>query len=158
MISEVETGRLIATEVRPVEAADFRRLGPGWKLRWRATVKVSEVFKLIDPAAPNAILGLIGLVRRESYVEVTLLESHPQQVGRAKTFRGIAGSLLAFAALLSLEIGGEGFIAMEAKTGLIEHYRDTYGFKRIGNSQRMFLDKPAAAKLIETYGGSPSHE
>ena len=88
------------------------------------------------------------MMRRGNFVEVTLLESHPLQVGRAKRFRGIAGSLLAFAALLSREIGGDGFVAMEAKTGLIEHYRDTYGFKRIGNSLRMFLDDLAAAKLI----------
>jgi hypothetical protein len=123
MIEHVETGRIITTEVRPVEPDDFQRLGPGWRFDWRDAVESMEVFKLIDPAAPGAILGLLALRRHENYVEVTLLESHPQNVGRTKRFRGIPGSLFAFAAQLSFAIGGEGFIAIDAKTELIEHYQ-----------------------------------
>jgi len=123
MIEDVETGRLIATDVRPVEADDLLRLGPGWRFDWRAAVEGIEVFKLIDPGAPDAIQGLLALKRHKNYVEVTLLESHPQNVGRTKRFRGIPGCLFAFAARLSIEIGGEGFIAIDAKTELIEHYQ-----------------------------------
>ena len=69
------------------------------------------------------ILGLLALRRHENYVEdLTLLESDPRDVGRSKRFRGIPGSLFAFAAQLSFEIGGEGFIAIDARTELIEHY------------------------------------
>ena len=62
-------------------------------------------------------------------VEGGLLESHPQHVGKAKRFRGIAGSLFAFAAQLSFAIGGEGFVTIDAKSELIEHYRWVYGFR-----------------------------
>lgn len=158
MIEEVETGRLIATEVRPVEPDDFRALGPGWRFDWRTAVKAAEVFKLLNPTAPNEILGLLALKRRRNYVEVTLLESHPQHVGKTKKLRGIPGSLFAFAAELSFAIGGEGFITIDAKTELIEHYRRVYGFERVGNSQRMFLDTEPAMALITQYGGRPSHE
>ena len=133
-------------------------MGPGWRFDWRDAVESVEVFKLIDPAAPDAILGLLALRRHENYVEVTLLESHPQNVGRTKRFRGIAGSLFAFAAQLSFAIGGEGFIAIDAKTELIEHFQRVYGFERLGHSQRMILTTGAAARLIGQYGGRPSHE
>jgi hypothetical protein len=73
-------------------------------------------------------------------------------------FRGIPGSLLAFAAQLSFAIGGEGFIAIDAKNELIEHYQRVYGFERLGHSQRMILTTGAAARLISRYGGRPPHE
>jgi hypothetical protein len=88
---------------------------------------------------------------------VTLLESHPQNVGRTKKFRGIAGSLFAFAVQLSFELGGDRFIAIDAKTELLEHYQLTYGFERLGHSQRMILTTGAAARLIGRYGGRSPH-
>jgi hypothetical protein len=51
MIEEIDTGRDIRTEVRPVEPGDLRRLGTGWRFNWRAAVGDMEVFKLIDPKA-----------------------------------------------------------------------------------------------------------
>jgi hypothetical protein len=43
MIEDVETRRLITTEVRPVETADLRELGSGWNFDWRAAVEDVEV-------------------------------------------------------------------------------------------------------------------
>jgi hypothetical protein len=158
MIEDVETDHLIATEVRPVEPDDFQRLGTGWRFNWRVAAVGAEVFKLIDPEFPDAILGLLALRRYEVYVEVTLLESHPQHVGKTKRLRGIPGSLFAFAAQLSFAAGGDGFIAIDAKTGLIEHYHLHYGFERVGNSQRIVLASKAAAILISKYGRRQPHE
>jgi hypothetical protein len=156
MIEDVETHRFIATEVRPAGQDDLRHLGPGWKFDWRAEVAVAEVFKLVDPRASDAILGLLGLRRCTNYVEVPHLESHPRYVGKSKKLRGIPGSLLAYAARLSFAIGRDGFISIDAKTNLIEHFQKDYGFQRIGQSQRMFLDSEAAAKLISQYEGGVS--
>ncbi len=153
MIEEAETGPLVETDVRPVEADDLLRLEPGWRFDWRDLVKSEEIFKLIDPEAPDAILGLLALTRNENFVEVTLLESNPRNVGRKKKLRGVPGSLLAFAAQLSFNIGGDGFIAIVAKTELIEHYQRVYGFERVAQSQRMILTTVAAARLIAQYRG-----
>jgi hypothetical protein len=68
MIEDIATGRLIATEVRPVEPDDFRDLGLGWGFDWRAAVESAEVFKLVDPTAPVQILGLLALRRHKNYV------------------------------------------------------------------------------------------
>ncbi len=156
MIEDIRTGRLIATDIRPIEVSDLRALGLGWRFDSRASVESMEVFKLIDPVAPDTILGLLGLKRCENYIEVGLLESHPHHVGRAKSFRGIPGNLLAFAAQLSFQLGGEGFITIDAKNELIEHYRQVYGFMRVGNSQRMILTTGPAANLIRMYRGEAS--
>lgn len=158
LIEDVKTGRLIETAIGPVEPDDLRHLGSGWRFDWRTAVETDEVFKLIAPGAREGILGLLALRRHDNYVEVTLLESHPQNVGRIKEFRGIAGSLLAFAAQLSFGIGGEGFIAIVAKTELIEHYQRVFGFERVAQSQRMILTTGAAARLIAQYTGRQTHE
>lgn len=158
MIEDVKTGERIATTVEPVGRDDLRSLGRGWRFKWIDVVRTTEVFKLIAPAAPNRVLGLVALKRYESYIKITYLESNPNDVGPTKNYRGIAGSLLAFAAQLSFEIGAEGFIALNAKTELIDHYRETYGFERVGKSQRMLLGTRAAADLIKRYGGRPIHE
>lgn len=59
--------------------------------------------------------------------------------------------MFAIAAKLSFEIGFEGYVSFTAKTGLIEHYKRTLLAKRIGNTQKMYLDTFAAKALIETY-------
>lgn len=154
MVDDSETDRPIVTDVRPIEPEDFARLGPGWRFDWRDAVESAEVFKLIDHNAPDLILGLMGLKRHDHYVEVTLLESHPRSIGKAKKFRGVPGRLFAFAARLSFAIGGAGFIVIDAKTELIDHFERVYGFERIGRSQRMILTTAGAVRLIARYEGS----
>jgi hypothetical protein len=40
MIEEVATGRVITTEVQPVQPIDFRRMGSGWRFDWRAGIEI----------------------------------------------------------------------------------------------------------------------
>lgn len=156
MIEDIETGRFLETEVLPAGPKDLRHPGRNWRFDWRAAAKDSEVFKLVDPANPETVLGLLGLRRHSDHVEVTLLESDPRHVGKAKKYRGIPGGLLAFAAQLSFANGSGGYLAMTAKTELVEHYRDVYGFEKIGRGGRMVLDTVNAAKLIGQYAGRPT--
>jgi hypothetical protein len=153
MIEDVNTGERSETIVLPVVMSDLRTLGPGWRFDWIGQLKVTEVFKLIVPSDPNRVLGLIALERceQDKYIRIATLESNPNDVGQSKTRRGIAGSLLAFAAQLSFELYHDGLIALDAKTVLLDHYRVTYGFKRMGHSQRMILYTAASSKLIRDY-------
>ncbi len=43
---------------------EVNELGPEWRLDWRSAVDHTEVFKLIDPATPDTIFGLMALVRQ----------------------------------------------------------------------------------------------
>jgi hypothetical protein len=49
MIEHVETHRLIATGVWPVEPDDLRELRSGWNFDWRPALVDVEVFKQVSP-------------------------------------------------------------------------------------------------------------
>jgi hypothetical protein len=93
----------------------------------------------------------MSIERSTTYVEVILIESNPKDVGREKRYRGIPGHLLAFVAKLSFELGHDGFVKLIAKTELIDHYVQEYGFSRHGYSHIMILDTDAALRLIATF-------
>lgn len=59
--------------------------------------------------------------------------------------------LFAFAAQRSFETA-DGFVAFDAKTGLIDHYRNNYGAVSVGShSIRMFIPDVAGKQLIDVY-------
>jgi hypothetical protein len=118
-------------------------------------VERAEVFKLVDPAAPRAILGLIALARRQDHVEVTLLENSPENVGRGKQFERIAGCLLSYAVRFSEQLEFDGCLSLISKTELIDTYL-SYGFVRVGRSNRLNLLPPFTARLIATYERKPT--
>lgn len=151
MLREQRTGRRLGTSVTPASAGDFAALGPGWNFTWEDEARQSSVYKLVAEDDPGEILGFIAAELREGFVEVTLLECSPGNVGRGKRYEGIAGSLIAFAATLSFDAGHEGYLVLDSKTALIEHYCQAYGFKRIGMSHRLVLDTEAAARLSRDY-------
>jgi hypothetical protein len=134
---------------------DLRNLGRGWKFGWLLEVEKGAVFKLIDPATPRAIYGLIALARRQDHVEVTLLESSPENVGDGKKFERIAGCLLSFAVRFSNALGFDGCLSLIAKTELIDAYI-SYGFFQVGNSNRLNLLPPFTARLIAEYEKEPT--
>jgi hypothetical protein len=63
---------------------------------------------------------------------------------------GVAGNLVAYACKLSFERGYEGVVSFNAKTQLIEHYRQTLGAKLFAGN-RMFIDTPEALTLVTRY-------
>jgi hypothetical protein len=155
MIEDLKTGRLLPSEILPVSSGDLESLGPGWNFDWAEQIEESETYKLFAAESPNQILGMMSIRRETDFIEVILIESNPDDVGREKRYRGIPGNLLAFAANLSLELGNEGFLRLLAKTELIYHYVREYGFSRHRNSQILILNAAAAARLISTFLGRP---
>jgi hypothetical protein len=152
-IEEVATGLSFDTDIALAKATDIHRLAAGWNFDWKQERSEREVYRLIAPAVGSTIQGLISLERREDHVFVSLLECHPQNVGRKKKYAGVAGNLMAFAAKLSQDTGFGGFVAFMAKSELIAHYELTLGASRVGRSARMIIDEAAAAKLIHQYFG-----
>lgn len=155
-VVEVATGRKYATEVQRMELAEVMPLSQeGWRFDWVRQLSVGEVYGLRIPKAGRAIHGLMALSREAGFIQLHLLESHPENVGRSKKFKGVAGNLVAYAARMAFELGFKGHVAFEAKTELISHYERTLGARRIRGSQRMYLNRTASAKLVAQYfGGS----
>ena len=156
-VEEVATGRSFDTQITTAKLRDIRSLGDSWRFDWSLELKRHKVFKLTIPEAGSTVQGLVSLSREEGYIQVVLIESHPQNVGQSKRFAGVAGNLMAFAAKLSFEVGNDGCIAFDAKTELIDHYAKTLGARRVGKSQRMVVYPADAAKLVKHYFGG-THE
>ena len=154
MIENVQTGQRVETVIEPVAVARLGALSAGWRFDWLGQAATSEIYRLLAPTLGGETLGLIALrVITNQFVEVDLLEVNPSDVGRARGWEGIAGSLLAFAARRSILTGGEGYLTLYAKTELLAHYEQRYGFQRVGDSIRMILDDVSAARLIQRYEG-----
>ncbi len=151
MIREIAAGQWIAISVEPVEAEDLRNPEKGWNFDWLTEIGRAEVFKLFDPASPKVIYGLMALARRQDHVEVSLLESSPENGGSDNRFEGVPGCLLSYAVRLFLSLHFERCLALESKTDLIDHDENKYGFARSGHSSRMLLMRGAAARLLAEY-------
>lgn len=148
------TGEVFATRIVP-----WRELGPdqraaldGWRFDWakEANRALREVVALLIDS-PDTIQGLISIESKKGFIYVNLIESAPHNVGRNQLFRGVAGNLFAYACMRSFAAGFDGFLAFDAKTELIEHYKVSLGAQQAGSSHRMIFDNPAALDLVERY-------
>jgi len=63
----------------------------------------------------------------------------------------VGGNLFTISVKISFDKGYEGFVAFEAKTELVAHYRKTLGAVQIGDSLRMIIESEATRKLYKKY-------
>lgn len=155
-IKEVSTGRSFETLVTAAIDNDLKT-ATLWQFDWELELSKAEVYKLTVPELGLQIQGLISLTRSEGFVLVNLVESHPENVGRGKKYDGVAGNLVAYAAKLAFQLGHDGYVAFDAKSELVDHYKRTLGAQQIGRSQRMYLDAEASQRLVGFYFGD-KHE
>lgn len=153
-IEDVRTGRSYPTVILEATLANLKNLATdGWRFDWAAELAESEVYKLSAPKLGSTIHGLISLTRASGFVQVNLVECHPENIGRRKRFQGVAGNLFAFASTMAFDLGHEGFVMFIAKSELISHYEKTLGAKRMGRGSKMFLDTAASSRLVAQYFG-----
>ncbi|MBC7819463.1 MAG: hypothetical protein IAG10_21480 [Planctomycetaceae bacterium] len=153
-IEDVRTGRSYQTDIRQANLTDLKNLASGgWRFDWVAELSESEVYKLTVPKLGSTVHGLISLTRAAGFVQANLVECHPENIGRKKKYRGVAGNLFAFAANMAFDLGHDGFVMFIAKSELISHYEATLGAKRMGRGSKMFLDTAASSRLVAQYFG-----
>lgn len=147
------TGDSFDTQVLPVKENEIEKIKKGWNFDWilEWNSENSKVFKLIVEDNTGVIQGLISLNYKEGFVFVELIESADFNIGRNKVYLGVAGNLFAFACKESWDKGNYGYVAFNSKTNLIEHYQNTLGAKRIGNSNQMVIEPEKAVELINKY-------
>jgi len=148
------TGQLVETRYSRATAPELAGFaGLGWSFDWAEELsKGREVYKL-QLAADDVIRGLVSLSVDPvgGICEVFLVESAPSNLGTRGRYKGVGGHLFAIACQRSVESGLGGYVAFNAKTGLIEHYARSLGARQVGRSQRMVIDEQAARKLIAQY-------
>lgn len=123
----------------------------GWVFDWKYEIRQPgrDVYKLVIEDL-KVIQGLISLSVDVDHVYMHLIESAPFNKGRTKVYAGVPGNLVAFAAKLSFQRGGDGYVAFTAKTKLIDHYIETLGAIHFGG-HRMIINKEASLRLIDKY-------
>lgn len=149
----VKTAESFKTEVLLLESQDLNSLAKksGWKFNWRKEYKENSggLYKLCVVGI-DEIQGVISLERKTDHIYVRLLENAPFNIGQNQLYKGVAGNLMAFACLQSLNAGYNGVISFDSKSNLIEHYSLSLDAVLLGG-QRMAIFENEAARLINTY-------
>ncbi len=116
---------------------------------WRAERK-NDLYALTIEIAHETV-GLMALkdVPAEFRLEILLLESSAENIGKSKVYDGIAGCLMAFACRLAFLKGYGGFVSLTPKTELEPFYRTAYGFQPYG--RQLAIEGGAAILLIKKF-------
>jgi len=149
-LQDAKTGESFPTDFRRATTRDIAKT-KDWLFDWRRELTNNEVYKLFLKNSPREIQGLISIKDRGDHIWVNLAEAAPHNLGKAKHYIGVGGNLFAIAVKISFDKGFEGFVAFEAKTELIVHYRKTLGAVQVGRSPRMVIESEAARKLYKKY-------
>ena len=151
-IADVETGIRRSIVISKAENEDFKLLTKKrFSFSWRAIRTLATIYKL-QIKGEGDILGVIGLIdwTREKRIEIKLLSSSVENIGKGKRFNGIAGCLIAFACRQAVtKYGTEACVSLVPKTELIEHYMEKYHMQNAG--WQLYLDGRNLIKLLKEY-------
>jgi hypothetical protein len=143
------TGEKVECEILKAEDRNFHFIKKNFHFDWYKEFLRMDVF-ILTTSERNFIHGLILLLDGEDYLVLKLIELHQENIGSNKWYDRIAGNLIAFAAVIALQ-KFNGFMMAESKSMLIDHYCSTYGFQRIGNSNRLISLPDNSKKLVDLY-------
>ncbi|GGG18194.1 hypothetical protein [Paenibacillus aceti] len=152
MLLHVKSGELYPVEFLPLQPVDIKRGMRGWEKAFNWDIyfgyRNAELYKLVI-RGNDYIQGVIALERKADHVYIHLIESAPHN--RFDTvFDFVGETLVSFACQRSLDLGYEGFVALDAKTHLIAYYARNMLATHIGGG-RMIINEANARKLIMLY-------
>ncbi len=145
------SGDVFDTEVLAAMTKELAKINKSWYFDWNGQRQIGDIYKLVIKGNPQIIQGLICVKDNQDNIYIALIENAPFNLGSTKVYEGVAGNLFAFACKLSFDKGYEGYVSFHAKTELIQHYQQTLGAIRLGNSLLMYIDTQQATKLIDKY-------
>ena len=152
-IENTSTGEVFDTVVVLLTLKDLSCIHKSdWQFDWTKEIKdkSKEVYKLTTVNNPTIIQGLLSLEDKQDHIFMHLIESSIFNKGKGKVYLGVPGNLVAFACKVSVDKGYQGFLAFDAKTALIKHYKETLHATHF-RGLRMFIDTNAALRLISQY-------
>ncbi len=142
---EVTIELVTAAEIKDITKS--KRFGFNWrKPGGTTTLKLT----LKDT---GEILGLMSITDRsdDKAIEINLLESSRENIGKGKEYANIAGCMIAYACRESFKRDYDGFVCLVPKTDLIRHYINIYSMEYTG--MYMFVDGRESYRLIQKYIG-----
>lgn len=158
-------GKTVDTSVEKIspDAKSFS----DWEFDWTEPERDGYSVFALKADGDDRVQGLISLIndKKDYAVNIGIVEAaphnnlhNPNNKSGQKEYDGVGGHLFAEAAKQSKNAGYDGFVFFDAKTDLIEHYKEHIGATQIGNSQRMFIDENAAEALLSKYYGGNDNE
>ena len=154
-ILEVKTGVLQEAEIVKATNSNLPLKKDGWNFNWRTVFKQpnSEVFILqLRNDEHKTVQGALQLVSHSGMISMDLIEVHPNNLGKSKSFDLVAGCLIAFGCRESFKLENEyqGYLTFESKTLLIEVYKEKYGATQTFKN-KMYISPEQGIKLISKY-------
>ncbi|MEI7423349.1 MAG: hypothetical protein WCK18_14690 [Prolixibacteraceae bacterium] len=152
-IENTVSGDVFDTDIFQLSSKDIRQINKAvWQFNWQEQLKLfdRETYKLVIKNNPKIIQGLISLSDLEDHIYMHLIESAKFNKGKSKIYTGVPGNLVAFACKLSFDKGYDGYLAFDAKTILVQHYKETL-FATHFKGTKMIIETPAANRLINQY-------
>lgn len=151
-VIEVATGNKKPVIIREIADEDFKfltrkRFSFGWK-----SFKNSMSIYTLRIESEDEILGVMGLVdwQEEQRIEIKLLSTSIENIGKQKIYDGIAGNLIAFACRRAiLKYGHEACVSLVPKTVLISHYMQKYHMQHAG--WQLYLSGINLLKIVKAY-------
>ncbi|HYV90624.1 MAG TPA: hypothetical protein VE978_02535 [Chitinophagales bacterium] len=148
-IIHTRTNEEVECKIAEIKPKDLFYTRKEFSFDWIQEASKYSVYKLYT-LNDQRIQGLISTLDERDFLFLNLIENAKTNVGSQKIFARVAGNLIAFAASLSLQ-QNDGFMMMIAKTKLINWYHETYGFVRLGNSNKMISQPDNSKKLVISY-------
>ena len=152
-IENTVSGDVFDTDIFQLSSKDIRQINKAvWQFNWQEQLKLfdRETYKLVIKNNPKIIQGLISLSDLGDHIYMHLIESAKFNKGKSKIYTGVPGNLVAFACKLSFDKGYDGYLAFDAKTILVQHYKETL-FATHFKGTKMIIETPAANRLINQY-------
>ncbi len=151
-VTECATGQKKQVTVNELVRADLKKITKQeYFFDWKAARKDAEMYKL-SLTGDDGIVGLVALVDvpAEYRIEIKLLASSAQNVGKGKLYEGIAGCLISFACREALTRYGDlACVSLIPKTELKPHYLSKYGM--LPGGKHVFLERKGLLDLIKKY-------
>ena len=157
---ENATGREVKTEVKKIyilKSGNYKGMSFDWVKEFQSG---RDVFSLhtLGRIKTEGLIAIIPPNLKDEAINITLAESAPHNRGENPKYKGVGPHLFAIASFISFLNGFEGYVTFEAKTKLIQHYKDTLGAYQIGSSQRMILPPEKSLILVNQYFPKPRKE
>lgn len=151
-LRDKQSGDLLESTIKRIIDEDYEMiaLSNEYVFDWRLE-RYSDVFKISLLSTDKEILGLMSIddYPDEKRINVNLIEVGKVNRGKEKSIDRIAGCLLAFAAKIAFSLEYNGFVTLEPKMALVDHYRSKYGFENL--NYMMFVQGIKSNKLINKF-------
>lgn len=137
----VSTGEKKQVTIQPITSEDLKLLTKKrYSFLWKKLADEASLFKLCLMGEED-ILGVMALVdfQDDQRIEIKLLATSIENVGKSKMYDGIAGLLVAYACREAVKKYADmACVSLVPKTKLRSHYIEKYGMMVAG--KHLFLE------------------